>query len=150
MICLIGMLSLLVACSKNEINTSPTQDLVIKGGYFFGECSGTCQASIEIAGNKLKYVAKDNSRNNAEKQCSANLSARLIADIKTSFEFEEFKKLPTVIGCPDCGDAGAQWIEISKSGESHRVVFNYGQPPTVVKELGEFFASQFISFRNCK
>lgn len=150
MIYLIVMLSFIVACSKNNVESQTEQDLVIKGGYFFGECSGICQASIEFAGNKVKYTAKDSGKNNAEKKCSSNVSAKLIEDLKTSFDFEEFKKLPTVIGCPDCGDAGAQWIEISKAGESHRVVFDYARPPTVIKELGNFFSSQFASFRNCR
>ncbi|WP_165372175.1 hypothetical protein [Emticicia agri] len=126
------------------------QEIIIKGGYFFGECFGTCQATVEIIGTTVKYTGKDNSKNNAEKQCSAKVSARVISDLEAAIDFDEFGKLPMVIGCPDCADGGAQWIEIVKSGESHKVVFDYNRPPDAIKELANFFSAQFTNFKNCR
>ena len=43
--------------------------------------------------------------------------------------------LPERIGCPDCADQGAEWIEIFTEGKSHRVTFEYQQNPPGLEAL---------------
>ena len=52
--------------------------------------------------------------------------------------YTDFQKLPNTIGCPDCADGGAEWIEVNKASHfdcqtprrlfSKKVTFEYGKP----------------------
>jgi hypothetical protein len=47
----------------------------------------------------------------------------------------DFFDLPTTIGCPDCADGGAEWIEIELvDGGKHKVTFEYRHEPEKVKD----------------
>ena len=42
--------------------------------------------------------------------------------------------MPETIGCPDCADGGAEWIEIKlANGEKHKVTFEYMNAPSAFK-----------------
>lgn len=46
-----------------------------------------------------------------------------------------FLALPTTIGCPDCADGGAEWLEIElKNGIKHKVTFEYNNEPSLLKD----------------
>ena len=42
-------------------------------------------------------------------------------------DFENFRLLDDRIGCPDCADGGAEWIQVNWSGQNKRVTFENGQ-----------------------
>jgi hypothetical protein len=106
----------------------------IKYGMSFGECSGYC-----ITENTLEELIRTNVRitwheipNHPRLTEVTDLNQAYWNSFNASLDFKSFLKLPKRIGCPDCHDGGASWIEISKSGVIHKVTFEYMHPP---KEL---------------
>ena len=56
-------------------------------------------------------------------------------NLHESIDFNNFQKLPEVIGCPDCADGGASWVEISRSNVVFKVTFDYQNPPSELHNL---------------
>jgi len=55
-------------------------------------------------------------------------------DSINSINTTSFFKLPETIGCPDCADGGAEWLEIILlNGKKHKVTFEYRNEPTQLK-----------------
>ncbi len=52
----------------------------------------------------------------------------------TEIDVNSFFSMPETIGCPDCADGGAEWIEIKlANGEKHKVTFEYMNAPSAFK-----------------
>jgi hypothetical protein len=45
----------------------------------------------------------------------------------TEAEFVAFQKVEAQLGCPDCADGGAEYLELSHKGHKHRVTFEFGK-----------------------
>jgi hypothetical protein len=111
----------------------------IKFGESFGMCSGYCFFEITFEKSKCTSVNKawGDTLNNPTKVALSQLDLSRWNSLNFSINFDLFLKLPEVIGCPDCADGGANWVEVSKSGVSHKIKFEHGNPP---KELLNFLA----------
>ena len=66
-------------------------------------------------------------------------------------DYELFKKLNEIVGCPDCADGGAEWIEIIKGDSKHKVTFECGKAPkeidslvTVLREKKTYFEGKYL------
>jgi hypothetical protein len=59
-----------------------------------------------------------------------------------------FVNLPKTIGCPDCADGGAEWIEIisGSGGKSQKVTFEYMNEPAKLKDLASGLRTILESF----
>lgn len=55
--------------------------------------------------------------------------------MKSLISMEEFNQLPETIGCPDCADGGAEWVQIIGPGYSKKVLFEYGSSPAGLEAL---------------
>ncbi|NJO89151.1 MAG: hypothetical protein HC831_09475 [Chloroflexia bacterium] len=87
----------------------------IEYGTSFGECYGYCIRKVNISSSKIVFEKK-----------SWNLEDYPIVTItdlnneeswKNLFDkvnYESFQQLPPILGCPDCADGGAEWLEIKK------------------------------------
>ena len=121
----------LEACSNDVIYKNITQ---LNYGTSFGECVGYCKHEVTIKSKAATY--KCYSWNPTEqiltKDTTINSST---LDSIGSFNTSTFFKLPETIGCPDCADGGAEWIEIILlNGEKHRVTFEYHHEPASIKD----------------
>jgi hypothetical protein len=150
---LLTIIAFTAACSLSDgepdLNVK-ANDITIKGGFSFGECYKNCKGSVEIANNKIIYSSFANGSDIPLKQCSANTTAEIITGLSNSINFDAFLNLPAIIGCPDCTDGGAEWIEIGTRGKSHKVTFEYGKPPIELSSLSLFMHSQFSDFKDCQ
>ena len=52
-------------------------------------------------------------------------------------DFVVFRNLEEVIGCPDCADGGAEWIEITTKDLNHKVTFEYNNEPEEMQDYIE-------------
>ena len=149
---LVGIVSLaaiITACSAEYENISAEPGFVLAGGYSFGECIKVCKVAVEIKGSNISYTSYSNGGNSTTKQCSGNVPANILTNATQTFDFEAFKALPSIIGCPDCTDGGAEWVEVKKGKQSHKVTFEYNKPPKELVELSKMFHTQFTVFQNC-
>ena len=119
-----------------EYPSNENQDIKwVKYGTSFGECLGYCKKSMEVIPSEIKVQ-----KNGWEidkllpvVELSANISAEYWTSLINNIDFEKFARLNPVIGCPDCADGGAEWIEIQKGSQSFKVIFEYGNEPIELK-----------------
>jgi hypothetical protein len=137
---------LIVSCS-NEINNKIIR---INYGTSFGECIGYCKHELSLNQDSLVFRCSGWSDQYSpllfrqKTPVSAWDSARVNFNIKSFFELQE------VIGCPDCADGGAEWIEIKlTNGDIHKVTFEYGNEPTVLKNQIAWYRNR-LSKNDCK
>ncbi|UJR24092.1 hypothetical protein I4U23_027059 [Adineta vaga] len=125
------------------------QILSISSGTSFGMCFGYCRQSISIKSNpKYELITlKEPNYPQAtfpieEKQYSytENEWKQLISLV----DIESYEQLDERIGCPDCADGGAEWIEIQWGTKTKRVTFENGQ---LIKGF-EGFINELRNLRN--
>jgi hypothetical protein len=135
------------SCEKEDVNSEIKQ---IKYGTSFGMCSGYCKNDILLQPGSITYnhAGWDNTVNPitkteilSENEWDSYVSGvnitntQILSDTEwnsyvSRLNIKNFFKLPETIGCPDCADGGAEWIEVELvSGEIHKVTFEYMQEP---------------------
>ncbi len=59
--------------------------------------------------------------------------------IQQRLDIPVFYKLEGILGCPDCADGGAEWIEVElRNGNTHKVTFEYeNEPPEMKGYIGK-------------
>ena|SRR5690554_4911237 len=129
-ICLLA--GIVLSCDKKE--DDDVQIKQISYGTSFGMCVGYCKSDILL---KLGFVTYSRSGWNDTVETITYTEA--LADeswnsYKKGLKPNDFFKLDETIGCPDCADGGAEWIEIEVvSGKKHRVTFEYMNEPKELK-----------------
>lgn len=111
----------LIACNEKP-DISPT----VSYGYSFGYCIGYCITEARIV-DHVVTVTRAGHREEEVLKNSSRISAVEIQAILDGVDAEAFSELPEVIGCPDCADGGAEWLELTMDGKQKRVTFEYGQ-----------------------
>jgi hypothetical protein len=128
---------------KNEI----TQ---IVYGKSFGECLGYCIKEMNVSNDKIFIEESSWDTELTPMTCSGNISADEWQDLVNSVNIDEFFNLDEVIGCPDCTDGGAEWIEIKTGDSVHKVTFEYGNAPDAVnKYIEKLRAIFFLTWDQC-
>lgn len=114
-----------LSCSEEHLRDFNT----IKYGTSFGMCEGYCTISITIQNDSALYEKSSLSDEATypSTECESNFPQ--YADFRSQIDPEVFYDLPETIGCPDCADGGAEWIELQSSKTSHRVTFELGKAP---------------------
>ncbi|CAF0760706.1 unnamed protein product [Rotaria sp. Silwood1] len=109
--------------SKNEI-------LSISDGLSFGFCRTYCSRSVTITSkpNKLVALKEPNIPQDAYPPVKRiyHLSGKQWQELIKLIDAERFQSLDDRIGCPDCADGGAEWIEIKWRDRSKQVTFENG------------------------
>jgi hypothetical protein len=113
---------LAASCVNHDIPMQSTDDSFVFGRYF-GYCAGDCYDAFVLRGNSLyqseneTYPSKGSpwtlpqlkSMDQAQKNIANELRGLIPQSLLDSNE--------TLIGCPDCGDFGAVYIELNYSGK---------------------------------
>ena len=120
----------LAACSNDVIYKNIAQ---LSYGTSFGECIGYCNHDVTIKSKAATYQCY--SWNPAQQILTKDTILKSSAvDSINSINTTSFFKLPETIGCPDCADGGAEWLEIILfNGKKHKVTFEYRNEPTQLK-----------------
>ena len=108
-------------------------------GTSFGMCVGPCRKELKVVKNEIIFTIFFNEGRGATggtpKTYIEALEATLGNSLVKSIDYESFKKLNEVFGCPDCADGGAEWLEILKDGSKHKVTFEFGKAPKEIESL---------------
>jgi len=104
---------------------------MVNYGTSFGECIGYCIQDLEV-NPTLATLDRSGWVDTIETQtCSLKMDDNQWDQIITGIDVETFFGLPETLGCPDCADGGAEWVEIElRNGEKHRVTFEYHNEPS--------------------
>lgn len=141
-----SILIFFLSISTNTIEANLSQDseiIEIRFGTSFGKCSGYCIQEISFKdGIAEKTLTPHRDKSLKPTKCSLEytnfnvLAARINVGV--------FNELEEVIGCPDCDDGGAEWVQIFTSdGIRKKVTYSYDNEPVALKlyidELREYF-----------
>jgi len=134
---LIGVIALLtnVACesqTKGDI-------IEIRYGSQFGMCEGYCYSEVVYTRESEKSISKawGDTTLNPTKVDTKEISKTKWSKLIHSVDLNDFYSLEKTIGCPDCADGGASWIEIKTSEKSYKVNYEYGNIPEPLNKLIE-------------
>ena len=111
--------------------------LVIRSGESFGFCAGYCRHELELDGTAIRFKALPGlgGPQPAERFYEGELDQELWNELLKALNETTVRQLDDVIGCPDCADGGAEWIEIEDESGKKRVTFEYGNGPDEIKAL---------------
>jgi hypothetical protein len=120
-------------------------------GTSFGMCVGLCQTLYEITEDQIRLTNSTwEWENKPAKTCVSDLSESDFNAISSKLSINEFKKLPAIIGCPDCADGGAEYIElVFLDGSKQRVTFEYMNEPSQLREIVEILRQTTADFKEC-
>lgn len=143
---LITILTMASHCNNKMETTGITK---IEFGTSFGNCLGYCiQMSTYTDGQVTKKLSPSRSQGIAPKECSKKWSGFHL--ITSKIDMIAFNDLEETIGCPDCADGGAEWIQIFTSDGSKKVTYEYGKEPAVVEPFISELRKQFNSLGECE
>lgn len=125
-----GLLALLAA---GVTVTGCKTPVVIAHGASFGHCRGYCNKELSISKDSVAYVQKMNGDQPETKRNVKAISKEEYTKVVKQFDFRSFYLLDSVIGCPDCADGGAEWIEVKSGKNKKRVTFEYNKAPEQLK-----------------
>lgn len=127
---------IITGCSQGDIIES---NYTIKSGSSFGMCVGPCFQEVSVNESQAVLRIRENKGGGGLSELKVEnkraVSPQEWSEIQSLVDQEAITALPKVIGCPDCADGGAEWIEIQSPGLVKKVTFEYGQPPAQIKEL---------------
>ena len=114
-------------------------EYVVNYGTSFGMCVGPCRKEMNVVKNEVIftvfYTEGRGAIGGTPKIYNEALDAALRNSLVKSIDYEAFKNLNEVIGCPDCADGGAEWVEIIKGDWKHKVTFEFGKAPKEIESL---------------
>jgi hypothetical protein len=128
--------ALAFGCRTTQQASEPIQAIYIKHGTSFGHCIGYCtkEESYQEFSMTASQFNRD-STNFPRKQFRTDLSDGEFSRIIAAIDWKKWDKLPTVIGCPDCADGGAEYVEIKTQKGTKRVTFDAGSDPEGLENL---------------
>lgn len=118
-------------CNDKENPENLTGIQEIRYGTSFGECLGYCRKTIAITPSEIEFTKQgwDLGGQLPDSSFRKPYAAVEWTSLTESIDLDGFLALDSVIGCPDCADGGAEWIEIVEEEKSHKVTFEYMDAP---------------------
>lgn len=128
---LVGLLS---SCENKDDNRTGIKQ--ISYGLSFGECIGYCKYEMILRRGFSTFIQSGWNDTIETITCAEPLTAATWESFKDGFDPDKFLDFPEIIGCPDCADGGAEWVEFEfSSGKKHRVTFEYMNEPEKLKDF---------------
>ncbi|WP_258105435.1 hypothetical protein [Marinoscillum sp. MHG1-6] len=124
-------LLILIALSACNSEESLTQEEVqtIRYGTSFGQCIGYCLSDMEVSAEWVYFTKYGWHEDVDAKSTTINFDKDAYQELLASVDKEKFLASEPVIGCPDCADGGAEWIEMTIDNRTKKVTFEYGKAP---------------------
>ncbi|MDL5513649.1 hypothetical protein QSE00_17645 [Arenibacter sp. M-2] len=146
---LLLMFGILLSCEKNEVNPLDIKQLGY--GTSFGMCVGYCKNEMLLRSGTVFY-SRSGWNNQVEPiKCTENMTQLSWDSLKKTVDLNEFNSLPEILGCPDCADGGAEWLEIENfSGQKSKVTFEYGKEPDELKSMVTALRKQLEKGIHCE
>ncbi|MEQ6120420.1 hypothetical protein [Reichenbachiella sp. MALMAid0571] len=116
------------SCEEKDCCTIP-EDTIIRYGTSFGFCIGYCKKTISITPSSINFEKSSWTDKDTHPDIHCNNEFTEWQSLNTKINFDAFNTMEAVIGCPDCADGGAEWIEITSGENSHKVTFEYNNAP---------------------
>jgi hypothetical protein len=116
---------LVFSCDDAETLT-PADTPSIKYGTSFGECVGHCVIDMEVTAESAYLITYGWNNSVTPITKSTSFQEEQYQTLLDMIDGTKFLALDPVIGCPDCADGGAEWIEMTLGTRTKKVTFEYG------------------------
>ncbi len=121
-----------------EIESSPREILAIRSGSSFGFCVGYCRLELDIDEERMALVEKGwDAQRFPDRYWDRPTTDEAWDELIALIDLEQFRRLDSVIGCPDCADGGAEWLEIQDRAGARRVTYEYGKSPDGIEAIAD-------------
>ncbi len=129
-----------------------TDPLTIRTGSSFGMCVGYCQRDYTLNGTTLTLTQTGTrSRDKTPtKTCQTTISPAEWVALKAAANFDTFSTKPATLGCPDCADGGAEYIELQTGDRKHRVTIEFGKTIPGFEPLVNALRREREAFPDCQ
>ncbi len=144
---LLGILILIVSLAACEKETNDTIQTFTFGTYY-GHCFGTCFQSFSFKEGVFAWEQRTSIEGELEDVCQGGQSNANWEALSSSFNLGTFMALEEVMGCPDCADDGASFIEIAIGDNLTRVTFEAGNPPAGLETFHQKISELSDEIRN--
>lgn len=127
------ILVLVSGCSKLDDSYTccdpDSDEIVVLYGTSFGECVGYCKSTLSITEEKITLTKSGWVDTVQTVIQNKPIETAQWDSLLTLLNIDEVANLPEFIGCPDCADGGAEWIEVLTADVNHKVTFEYQNEP---------------------
>jgi hypothetical protein len=128
------------ACATHASLSDPSPlPARIRWGWSFGWCVGYCAEVMQLERGRIRVTQWPSDRSQPRRMSERHLADAEWRALLEGIEQAGIDALPDRIGCPDCADGGAEFVELERGTTKKRVTFDYGGGPpelhAVLKEL---------------
>lgn len=146
---LAGFLMLGVAACGSETSSSPSTTVRIdEAGWSFGFCLGPCRGELQLDDTGLTYRVTDRTGGQQFAANRGSLTSQGKATLDSLASALPESLLETY-GCPDCADAGAGFLVITRDNEAMRTTYELPSPPSVLASTHAFLRSVMDALGGC-
>ena len=147
--CFLFLSLLLLNCERDKTILDPASsgDYTIKYGTSFGECRRYCKKELIVNEMNVNFTAFSwQPQQFPEKSISGRLTLVEYQHLTSLINMNEILKYDDIIGCPDCADGGAEWIQIIQDDQTKIITFEYGTTLDSINELIEQLRKIFKTY----
>mgnify|MGYP003618057447 CR=1 FL=1 len=124
---IILLVAFTASCSNESLYRKVAQ---VNYGTSFGMCVGYCKREVSIDSVYTSYSCAGWTKEVEPTLYKVQTTKSAWDSVKVLINNKAFFELPATIGCPDCADGGAEWVEVKLlNGTAHKVVFEYYNEP---------------------
>ncbi len=120
---------------RYKVEPEPGEITRIEYGSNFGFCFGYCTRHLHAEKGIIHLSATSRQEDKPPIEEVMEIGGEEWEHLLQLAEASEIESFEEVIGCPDCADGGSEWIRIWRGEDSHKVTFEYGNPPESMAEL---------------
>ena len=132
----ISVISVIFVAGGCSTEPNIQSDTVIISGTSFGECGGYCIREIHVNGENVVFIAKSwFPEDFPDKRLEGSILSEEWDSVIELIDMNALLAFKDRIGCPDCADGGAEWIQIQTTDTLKRVTFEYGDSLAAIQPL---------------
>ncbi|MBI3239679.1 MAG: hypothetical protein HYZ43_12700 [Flavobacteriia bacterium] len=130
------VVSILAGCHTSKKAATGNSVLSIKHGTSFGHCRGYCIKEIRFTPSTVIYneLSRD-SLNFPVKEHSGDFSQAQLDELTAKIDWKKWEALDSIIGCPDCADRGAEYLIISTTSGTKKVLYDAHSTPEGLENI---------------
>lgn len=122
----------------------------INYGKSFGECQGYCIYDLKMTSESANYVSYGWTDDLSYPDINCTTTTHDWDMLSGSINLTTFLALDETIGCPDCADGGAEWIEVVHDQGRYKVTFEYLNEPSDLAPAASAYRALMESVAQCE
>jgi hypothetical protein len=114
--------------------------VTVRNGTYRGDCLVHCDETVAVSPESVTYslTSKVADARNPDIHAESAPPPGVWEELEGALDWSAVTALPERVGLPDAADAGGEFLEVSRDGESKRIDFPEGSE---VPELGSLLSA---------